>query len=1105
MDYYNKIDNAYLAELHKPMRKMYVKMEILSHYEGAIGEITSDLSSTDGSITINKEQGCRRSCSLSIIDRSGKYIPQKDSSFWYNRKFKIFIGLQVDKNIYWFPQGVFVTKSANSNGRRLNVEGVDKYGFLDGTLNARMCLVEYQASVTNSKKGTNIATLIKDTLMLDLGNNIPLDPVEPIIDPIFYNVTLYDDIVVDEGGYLGEIFDKIAEMYGANIFYDVNGRLRMERVFNYNLPSWYRHLSPQFELSETEITETDINYTYNYDGVNIITVTTDNTSGEIYSYTAKNENPQSPVNINAVGYKGLDGGTYYIPLGDTSEESGEEKCRQQAEYMLLQHTCMSTGISYNLPITPHLNVDNTVRVSNDYYSFDKQLFIVNSITMPLSASEMSIEATNLQWLPFDTDCISIYCETSSDTVSISYNTNGGKDKGGNTITYKSINQAPNKQIVLQGGDMYNENKLLAWVDSQGNKYNYGDVYTIPNNNTTLTAQWITGNEVTVTNTLSADSTVEFQSMSPSRCLIRYDDNEVARRNTNTISTFKKNYSLGIHDTTVVSENDDLTNFDNAFDKGTTTKIDCSKVKATYLTSPMGNGFENMTDFVFPANLSNISTSKGVLSGCRKLTNITFPIAYCDISHPESFLANSTFVNGLELPYTLNFTPMVSVDSQTGIEEIKQNEILKGSHVVGKLNIKASTTSKCVVYVNKETTSLIIYPATVQGRFYLMGKGIDGDLSGLQNIQIGRSTNINDTDGFASNTSATINLSLDLQSGNCTTKIPKNAFNGYSGNTINVVIYGNVTDSNGITLESGSFCNMPNMAKLPMTNSTSLKVIPKNCMNNLASLTSATTGYVVDVEGCNDIPNLTTLRIEGSCEIVNGFNNCPKLKNLSFMSDGKVKEIGGLNNNSLTTFYIPNTALSVSGVNNCSALTTVDIGASLTSFTGFNNCPKLNKFTVNSSNTTFKVVDNNLYQGNKLCRVPMSKSDIVVANGTTEIMSNAIQVVFVNSISIPNGCILANGSIKSQSVGQIIFHTSFNAETGKYNNLTMTDFSTLDNVQVGTIFTYGNGITDTTNANCLPVVKYCAEHNINYVDMNETNANARGAIGISGNAELDGDN
>ena len=31
------------------------------------------------------------------------------------------------------------------------------------------------------------------------------------------------------------------------------------------------------------------------------------------------------------------------------------------------------------------------------------------------------------------------------------------------------------------------------------------------------------------------------------------------------------------------------------------------------------------------------------------------------------------------------------------------------------------------------------------------------------------------------------------------------------------------------------------------------------------------------------------------------------------------------------------------------------------------------------------------------------------------------------------------------------------------------------------------------------------NNIKFVDMNETNTNARGAIGISGNAELDGDN
>ena len=147
----------------------------------------------------------------------------------------------------------------------------------------------------------------------------------------------------------------------------------------------------------------------------------------------------------------MDGGTYYISLGDTTLDSGEEKCRMQAEYILLQNTCMGTSVSFNYPSLPHLDVDNTIELTNEYYKFKKQLFLIQSLTIPLSNGEMTIEATNLQWLPFDTDCISIYCETLSDAVAISYDTNGGKDKGGNTITYKSINQAPNKQIVLQGG------------------------------------------------------------------------------------------------------------------------------------------------------------------------------------------------------------------------------------------------------------------------------------------------------------------------------------------------------------------------------------------------------------------------------------------------------------------------------------------------------------------------------------------------------------------------------------------------------------------------------------------------------------------------------
>ena len=1044
MDYYNKIDNAYLAELHKPMRKMYVKMEILSHYEGAIGEITSDLSSTDGSITINKEQGCRRSCSLSIIDRSGKYIPQKDSSFWYNRKFKIFIGLQVDENVYWFPQGVFITKSANSNGRRLNVEGVDKYGFLDGTLNARMCLVEYQASVTNSKKGTNIATLIKDTLMLDLGNNIPLDPVEPIIDPIFYNVTLYDDIVVDEGGYLGEIFDKIAEMYGANIFYDVNGRLRMERVFNYNLPSWYRHLSPQFELSETEITETDINYTYNYDGVNIITVTTDNTSGEIYSYTAKNENPQSPVNIDAVGYKGLDGGTYYIPLGDTSEESGEEKCRQQAEYMLLQHTCMSTGISFNLPITPHLNVDNTIRVSNDYYNFDKQLFIVNSITMPLSVSEMAIEATNLQWLPFDTDCVSLHCTTSDTTIIVKYNTNGGTDINGKSLSYDNVSSIPQGIIILRGNDLYNGTKLLTWVDNFGTRSDYDEQYIVPNADTTLTANWAEGSKITFTTTTTDNRVVKFQSLSASKSLIKFDDSEIRRSNQKIIKQYNKTYSPGTHSTIVVSENANLTNLAKAYDKTITTKIDCSELPHTKWSEPLANDSTALQEFIFPKQLATLDANNGVLSQCKKISAITFPTTNCTVSNINGFLRGSKFSGNLTIPNTITF-----------FTKETDNVILNGTTVVGDLKLNCNQSgSACTVNISAGTTSIDLAPKSLT----LCKTGLVGDLSTVKTIGVLWTVNFENTDGFMSNTAANVTLHLLFSNGKVN-KIPKNAFNGYTGTNIGLGYY-NATSTSQMVLMEGAFSNMPNISSLP--NIKYCKIIPDTCLNNLPKVTTMTiANEFAEIYGCNNLNKLKTLIIGDTVIKVNGFNNCPNI-------------------------------------------TSVKIGKQVTEIQGFKQSVVSN-FSVGSDNEHFEYSSGCLYKdGITLCRTN-NYSSFTVKEGIVNIQSYAIQGN-LSALNLPSSLkSFDENAITSSEIKVICFGGNYNRDLGRYDYNIVSGLETLDNVSVDTIMAYGNGVKDIASADCLAIRKYCINHNINYVELNELeNVSGYGGVAQAGKAELRGD-
>ena len=419
VNYYGIIDEDYINAVKQPIRTMKLKMEILDYYENPIGEIINDISqSSVGSININREQGCRKSCSFSMIDKSKKYIPSQNSVFWYNRKFKLYIGIVCNDNdtenpyqrkIYWFSKGVFVTKKASGKGDIINIEGIDKYGFLNGELKTGMCMLDTKSSVTYVKNGDDsgkyvkntimITDLIEQTLLLDIGNGRPLDPIKPIIDPVYCNQSLYQDITINKGSYIGELFDKIADMCGAFMYYDNNGRLHMEQVFNNFTPSYYRHLTPIWTFNDITLSKNALQVAYEYDGFNIVTVATDNTSGVVYSYTAKNKNPMSPVCIQNIGERGYTGGEVKIALGDiaSSGVTGKERCRQYAEHLLLQNICMTTNESFTYPLIPHFNVDNTIKIINEGFNFNAQLFLIQGLTIPLGLNDMTVNAVNLEW------------------------------------------------------------------------------------------------------------------------------------------------------------------------------------------------------------------------------------------------------------------------------------------------------------------------------------------------------------------------------------------------------------------------------------------------------------------------------------------------------------------------------------------------------------------------------------------------------------------------------------------------------------------------------------------------------------------------------------
>jgi hypothetical protein len=58
-------------------------------------------------------------------------------------------------------------------------------------------------------------------------------------------------------------------------------------------------------------------------------------------------------------------------------------------------------LSFNCPIIPHVDVNKAIGISDRIAGIDSGTFIIQSVTIPLSADKMNISATNINWLPND--------------------------------------------------------------------------------------------------------------------------------------------------------------------------------------------------------------------------------------------------------------------------------------------------------------------------------------------------------------------------------------------------------------------------------------------------------------------------------------------------------------------------------------------------------------------------------------------------------------------------------------------------------------------------------------------------------------------------------
>lgn len=393
MDFTNTFNQKYIEIAMRSEIHPIMKVELLDYNDGVVGEITQDIISNYGSIAINYKQGVRRSCSLTLSNIDRKYLPNPNSGmFWINSKFKVYTGLKdiYTGDNYWFSQGVFITTRPSAprslSNVTITIEGVDKFGIFGSETNYNQLEGTYKV-----EKGKNAAQVIRDILLLDLGNGHVIDWIDPIIDPKMLTEVLPYDIIKSPKQYLGDILIEIANVLGCDIFYDTDGRLNIisgtaDFSFTQQSAIWdYTDVLPEY--SNANVAADYVN------AINAVKITGTNINDKVYEYTAENRNPMSPTRIDLIGRK--------MMVIDSANVFNAERARDLAEYRLNQHSIVQLQVDFNSSWLPHLDVNRVVNITDSYYNYYQQRFIISSLNIPLSlTSQIGISASNIAQLPY---------------------------------------------------------------------------------------------------------------------------------------------------------------------------------------------------------------------------------------------------------------------------------------------------------------------------------------------------------------------------------------------------------------------------------------------------------------------------------------------------------------------------------------------------------------------------------------------------------------------------------------------------------------------------------------------------------------------------------
>lgn len=362
------------------------------------------------------QDGKRRTLSVKLINKNGKYTPSENSQqgyysmfydelnenkrlvfnknytknpIWATIKMSYDIGLKISDDEYiWFKKGIFRVSNISSSGedsnKEVNISLEDKFAIFEGNTGKLIVATEIPS-------GSDCRLVIKDLLNEDFGDGYSYDMLEPIFDDTLINSKTSVLIRKEAGDTKSSIIQDIATQMNASYYYNECGRLVFVPIQD-ELRDEMKPLCWIYDPKNMDLISIQNEYDFTT-AINMIKVVGDN-MGDTVSYAlVVNTDARSPISVGQIGKR----------LGDIITDANvwsDSMAFDIGRYRLRKNSIVCLNTSVHAKLNPLIKVNELIDVIHEDFNFKNKKFVVSGISWSSNSYDMSISTINIQTLSF---------------------------------------------------------------------------------------------------------------------------------------------------------------------------------------------------------------------------------------------------------------------------------------------------------------------------------------------------------------------------------------------------------------------------------------------------------------------------------------------------------------------------------------------------------------------------------------------------------------------------------------------------------------------------------------------------------------------------------